>query len=230
MMNQSDILKQIDEENSFLGHFLISDSFASLKDAILADAQPLSEDFWLQTSYLDRQSKSRWLNPKVSLRLIERESPLLLHRDLAACALMRIGEWSPQRADRLSGMMVYDLEEDERNLSFEATFALTHWRSWHHSLSKWFDHNRFIHICEVALNEPAYQIWAAYSFIWALHKAGNPLHPENAEYRSLLAALGGLLQKGAEPHQPKELQVAANIALGKLTDWQKTPESVIELL
>ncbi len=142
-------------------------------------------------------------DPVKALEIIEKDSPLLLNRDLASVALVRVGAWTEKRADRLCGLMEAGeannmLEEEAPDskpyLSLEAAMALCHWNNQERPLSRWWNWKLFLDLLDLGLVTPPYEPWAAQGYLWAHQQQGGELSDSDPTYKELVISLGPLLE------------------------------------
>ncbi len=209
---QSEILKMLFQENKFCSKFLIGREFTALLDQNLSEYYPFPEALFEGVNYLEDVFRLEEQRPDRALAIIENESPFLLNRDLASIALMRLGEFSLERADRMAAMMTP--ESAQPLVAIEAALSLTHWRNWSHPLSKWFDWKNFLDVLEMGFAYPKYAPWSSCAYIWAFTQQGGMISDEDADYKSLVDSLKSHFEKSESSMDP-ELRHACETALNQ---------------
>ena len=209
---QSEILKMLFQENKFCSKFLIGREFTALLDQNLSDYYPFPEALFDGVHYLEDVFRLEEVDPKRALAIIENESPFLLNRDLASIALMRLGEFNLERADKMAAMMTP--ESAQQMVAIEAALSLTHWRNWNKPLSRWFDWKNFLDVLEMGFSYPKYAPWSSCAYIWAFTQQGGKISNEDADYKALVESLKTHFEKPESPMDP-ELRHACETALNQ---------------
>lgn len=204
------ILKQLFRENQFCSRFLIGREFTALLDQSLSDYYPFPESLFEGVQYLDDVFRLAETDRVRALQLIESESPFLLNRDLASIALMRQGDFSLERADRMAGL----LGSEQDFVPIEAALSLTHWRNWTKPLSRWFDWTKFLDTLEMGFRYPKYAPWCSCAYIWAFTQQGGKISSADEDYSALVESLKEHFSK-AEGSLDPELRKSVATALNQ---------------
>ncbi len=175
--------------------------FIPILDRQMESYFPLPDEILDSLSYQKNFTLLMKLDPIQALKTIEKESPLLLNRDLAAVALVRLGQWTQSRADRLCGLMDYEYQDDGDEggsdgpyLSLEAALALCHPNNQERPLSRWWKWSAFLDLLDMGLKISPYQAHAAEAYLWAHQQQGGVLSETDPVYCDLVASLESYLK------------------------------------
>lgn len=204
------------DEIRWISRHLISNYFDAELKAALAEHEPLPEDFIESVKNYFVQIDTDGSCSAELLKWSENESPFLLNRDLAAIALLRQGQVTEARKDKVTGLMLYS--EKGSKISLEAAFSFCHPKIWDEPLSRWWDWQTYIDVIDRGFEHPVYTPWAAHAYLWAFVRQGGVLGPEDPSYEPLIENLGPYL---ATPSKTSELTELMSFLKAK----KQTPNS-----
>ncbi len=200
------------EEIKWLNTFLLYPEYPKILDQQLQQFMPFPEDFLKSVN--DYLFYGHLVNQKDLEYLLwsEVESPFLLNRDLASIALIRQGQLTQSRIDRVCGLMMYSGEGSP--VAIEAALAFAQWRSWNQELSKWWNWKSFLDVIDQGLIDDELAPWCALAYFWGFQKQGGQAQLSDASFQTLKDSLFQALKVEPNRHV-RDFKMTRTLALNE---------------
>lgn len=184
------------DENRWLESFLIGSGFEFLLLENLHSFDALPEEFVEELRNYMFFQEGQAAEHLEFLRWSEVESPHLINRDLAAIALIRHGDFSEARADKVTGLMLHS--EEHSLIGLEAALSFCHWKVWSQPLSRWWNWEKFLDVVDYGLTQPQYAAWSACAYLWAFIRQSSDTEEDQAALRQLACNFADVLKAAPE--------------------------------
>lgn len=190
---QHEAIKVLLDENHWIAQYLIGSNLEQPLLDNLNSFESLPEDFLTQLSDYVFFSEAAHGSAIELLRWSETESPHLVNRDLAAIAVLSLGDDLVARKDKVTGLFLYS--EEGSPLAIEAALSFVSTKMWQKDLSKWWSWDKFLEIIDRGLGLAEYSSWCANAFLWAFQRQSHPFDEAGQDYIDLVEALKEPLQQ-----------------------------------